>query len=90
MPSQRGTGNGLTTFSMHASDEASSNAVEQLQEERPPYLGVAPEGGERGSDLDPETAARRFLEQALTSEAVPSLIAPVANGVTSDFKTIGT
>jgi Zn-dependent metalloprotease len=42
------------------------------------------------SDLDPETAARRLLDQALASEAVPSLTAPVANGTTSQFKTIGT
>jgi Zn-dependent metalloprotease len=90
MPSEQGAGNGLTTFSMHALDESSSGALEQLQEERTPYRGVAPEGGDHESDLDPETAARRFLEQALASEAVPSLTSPVANGVTSDFKTIGT
>lgn len=90
MPSEQGAGNGLTTFSMHALDESSSGALEQLQEERAPYRGVAPEGGDRESDLDPETAARRILEQALASEAVPSLTSPVANGVTSDFKTIGT
>jgi Zn-dependent metalloprotease len=90
MPSEEGTGNGLTTFSMHASDESSSGVVEQLQQERPPYRGVASDVGERESDLDPETAARRFLEQALASEAVPSLLTPVANGVASDFKTIGT
>lgn len=90
MPSEQGAGNGLTTFSMHALDESSSGAVEQLQEERPLYRGIAPEGGDRESDLDPETAARRFLEQALTSEAVPSLTSPVANGVTSQFKTIST
>ena len=43
-----------------------------------------------GRALDPETAARRFLDQALASPAVPSLAAPVANGATSEFKTIGT
>jgi Zn-dependent metalloprotease len=42
------------------------------------------------NDLDPETAARRFLNQALASEAVPSLTAPVSDGATSQFKTIGT
>ncbi len=44
--------------------------------------------GER--DLDPETAARRFLDQALASAAVPSFSAPVADGVASQFKAIGT
>jgi Zn-dependent metalloprotease len=90
MPTEQSTGNGLTTLSIHASDESSSGAVEQLQEERPPYPGLAPQGGERESVLDSETAARRYLEQALSSQAVPSLTAPVANGVTSEFKTLGT
>ena len=90
MPNEQTAGNGLSTFSLHAFDESSSGAIEQLQEERAAYPGVAPEGAESERDVDPETAARRFLGQALASAAVPSFIAPVANGVTSQFKTIGT
>lgn len=90
MPNEQTADNGLSTFSLHAFDESSSGAIEQLQEERAAYPGVAPEGAESERDLDPETAARRFLGQALASAAVPSFSAPVANGVTSQFKTIGT
>jgi Zn-dependent metalloprotease len=90
MPNEQTADNGLSIFSLHAFDESSSGAIEQLQEERAAYPGVAPEGAESERDLDPETAARRFLGQALASAAVPSFIAPVANGVTSQFKTIGT
>ena len=90
MPEEQTVGNGLRTFSLHAFDESSSGAIEQLQEERAAYPRVAPEGAESERDLDPETAARRYLGQALASAAVPSFIAPVANGATSQFKTIGT
>ncbi|HET9256586.1 MAG TPA: M4 family metallopeptidase [Pseudonocardiaceae bacterium] len=81
--------NGLKTFSMHAFDESSSGTVEELLNEHPHYAGMRPEGAEQ-ENVDPETAARRFLDQALTSDAVPSLTAPVAEGATSRFKTINT
>jgi Zn-dependent metalloprotease len=90
MPIEQTAGNGLKSFSLHAFDESSSGAMEQLQEERTAYAGMRREGAVSESDLDPETAARRLLDQALASEAVPSLTAPVANGTTSQFKTIGT
>jgi Zn-dependent metalloprotease len=87
MPTQQTAENGLAMFSLHTSEESSSDVVDRLQEERRAYAGVAA-GSE--SELDPETAARRFLDQALDSAAVPSLTAPVANGATSKFKTINT
>jgi Zn-dependent metalloprotease len=90
MPNEQTADNGLSTFSLHAFDQSSSGAIGQLQEERAAYPGVRPEGAESERNLDPETAARRFLGQALTSAAVPSFTAPVANGVTSQFKTIDT
>jgi bacillolysin/neutral peptidase B len=90
MPDEQTAGNGLSTFSLHAFDQSSSGAIEQLQEERAASPGLRPEGAVSERDLDPETAARRFLGQALASAAVPSFTAPVANGVTSQFKTIDT
>jgi Zn-dependent metalloprotease len=90
MPDEQTADNGLSTFSLHAFDQSSSGTIEQLQEERAASPGVRPEGAESERDLDPETAARRFLGQALASAAVPSFTTPVANGVTSKFKTIGT
>ena len=67
MPEEQTVGNGLRTFSLHALDESSSGAIEQLQEERAAYPRFAPEGAESERDLDPETAARRYLGQALAS-----------------------
>jgi Zn-dependent metalloprotease len=90
MPNELTADNGLSNFSLHTFDESSSGAIDQLQEERAADRGVRPEGTESERDLDPETAARRFLDQALASAAVPSFTAPMANGVTSGFKTIDT
>jgi len=87
MSPENDAGNGLTTFSAHAFEESSSPALDRLQEERAasPGLTVTGEG-----ELDPESAARRFLSQALASAAMPSLTAPVANGTSSEFRTIST
>ena len=84
MPSD--AGNGLTTFSLHATEEAASSTMEQLRQERAAYAGLAADD----SAVSPETAARRFLAQALDSSAVPWLTAPVAAGTTSKFKAIST
>jgi Zn-dependent metalloprotease len=90
MPNQEAADNGLSSFSLHTFDETSSRTIVRLQEEQAARPGVRPEGLESERDLDPETAARRYLDQALASATVPSFNAPVANGVTSRFKTIGT
>lgn len=90
MPNQQAADNGLSSFSLHTFDESSSHTIAQLQEEQAARPSVRPEGLESERDLDPETAARRYLDQALASAMVPSFNAPVANGVTSRFKTIGT
>jgi len=90
MPNGQDAGNGMTTFSLHALDESSSGAIEQLREERAAQPGLIPEAVVAESDLDPETVARRYLQQALASDAVPSMTAPVAYGTASKFKTIST
>ena len=68
-------GNGLLNFSLHAFDGQAAGTVEQLQTE-------SWRGGIRSmqvtDEVDPETAARRVLDQALISAATPSLTAPVA------------
>jgi Zn-dependent metalloprotease len=84
------TQNGLKTFSMHAYESSSSAAMEGLRAERNASLAIRGDATSSDSDVDPETAARRLLNQALASDAVPSLTAPVANGATSDFRTINT
>lgn len=90
MPTDRTTTNGLKTYSMHAYEEASSAALEQLREERSAYPGFALDHMAPQRVLDPETVARRYLDQALNSPSVPSFTAPEASGISSDFKTIGT
>ena len=90
MPSEEQTDNGLSTFSLHAFEESSSEVIEELREEREAYPGLAPEGVGSDAELDPETAARRYLREALESAAVPALTAPEDAGATSQFNTIGT
>lgn len=80
--------NGLMSFSLHAFDEPAAGVIEQLQMEESQYPGIRGMG--ESPDVDPETAARRVLNQALISAATPSLTAPVANGASSEFKLIGT
>jgi Zn-dependent metalloprotease len=88
MPNDR-PDEGMTTFSMHAFDSSSGGVVDELRSGRAGYAGVLPAGaGEEA--VDPETAARRFLERALASDAVPALTAPVADGRASDFALINT
>ena len=84
------TENGLKSFSMHAFESSSSEAMEGLRAERNASLAIRGDVTGPDSDVDPETAARRLLNQALASDAVPSLTAPVANGPTSEFRTINT
>jgi Zn-dependent metalloprotease len=80
---------GMTTFSMHAFDDASRGVVDQLQTGGG-YAGVLPPGAGEAA-VDPETAARRFLDRALTSDAVPALTAPAADdGRSSEFQLINT
>ena len=81
-------GNGLMTFSLHAFDEPAAGAIEQLQAEGSGFAGIR--GMDIAPDVDPETAARRVLDQALVSAATPSLTAPAADGAASEFKLIGT
>jgi len=87
-PDPNPTGNGLMNFSLHAFDAPAAGAVEQLQREGPRHGGIR--SMQAAPEVDPETAARRVLDQALVSAATPSLAAPIANGAPSEFKLIGT
>ena len=75
---------------MHTLDEAAAPMMARLREERATRPAFAFEGIAAGAQLDAETAARRYLEQALASEAVPALTAPKSGGAESEFKTVGT
>ena len=80
-------GNGLRTFSMHSQDEASyrdMTALAAAESAHPAFVAPA------AAPVDPETAARRYLDLALQSPDVPSFTAPVADDVSSEFKSLDT
>src|SRR5690349_8229838 len=82
-------GNGLATFDLHAHDKKSAKVMSALaaEQERLPSFGFGPSA--KVLPRDPETAARRYLEQALASNAAPSFTAPTANNLTSQFSRLG-
>jgi Zn-dependent metalloprotease len=82
--------NGLKMFSIHSKNEASKSDLAALSAEEAahPSFAFAAAGG--ATDVDPETAARRYLDSALGSPAVRGFTAPVADQVPSEFKSLGT
>lgn len=76
---------GLTRASFHAWDEDASPALSAITERGPVHAGIA------AADhpvLDPESAARGFLDEALASPSLPSLTTPEVDGV--GYATINT
>ena len=81
-------GNGLKTFSMHSKDDASYQdmaALTAAESAHPSFAAAA-----NATPVDPETAARRYLDLALGSPAVSNFTAPVADEVPSEFKSLDT
>jgi Zn-dependent metalloprotease len=82
--------NGLRTFALHALAPDAAPVVAKLGDDRPRQPAFAlPATADLGR-LDAETAARRYLDQALKSDAVPAFVAPATADAASEFKTIGT
>ena len=82
--------NGLKSFSMHSTDDASGPTMAALgaaEAAHPSFTFAAAAGGK--VNVDPESVARVYLEQALGSPAVPQFAAPVADEVPSEFKSLG-
>src|SRR5438477_5970858 len=84
-----GIGSGLQSFSMHALDQKSAPIFARLQQERASYPAFALGGAATIPQLDPETVAKGYLNQALASKAVRSFTAPKSAGITSEFKSLG-
>lgn len=82
-------GNGLKSFSMHAADETEQPTFAALAAERTSIKAFSAAALDTDS-IDPETAARRYLDQALASDATPSFAAPATENAASKFKIIGT
>jgi Zn-dependent metalloprotease len=81
--------NGLKTFAMHMLDKAAAPMMAKLTKERSGRAAFAL-SATAIHQLDPETAAQQYLQQALQSDSVPSFTAPKSDGVESEFKSIGT
>ena len=90
MPDEPTPSNGLSAFSVHAFDDAAAGAVDDLRSEAGDVGHYRLAGADPGAALDPETAARGYLNRALASAATPTFAAPAVDGATSRFKTIGT
>lgn len=82
-------GNGLKSFSIHTADEAERQTFSALAEERAslPAFNAALISLDT---VDPETAARRYLDQALASDHVAAFTVPSSDVARSEFKLIGT
>src|SRR5882762_10371421 len=81
--------NGLRTFAMHSADQESAPMIAKLREEQPRSFAFATAPVET-LKVDPETAAVRYLHQALDSKSVPSFTAPKVGDTQSEFKSLGT
>lgn len=82
--------NGLQVFSLHSNNEASKPTMAALRSTRSMNPSFAFSDAIGMSVVDPETAARNYLDQALASAAAPGFTAPVADTVPSEFKSLGT
>lgn len=76
--------NGLDSYTMHVADAESAPALESLDAE----FGARPPVELR--DLDPETAARRYLNAMIASPAVPSLSAADAETPATEYRAVRT
>ena len=81
--------NGLKSFAMHSDNAVDAPAMAKLRDERPHTLAFSASTTSL-AQVDPETAANRYLHQALASDAVPSFAAPKAGDAVSDFTRLGT
>ncbi|GAA4491614.1 M4 family metallopeptidase [Rhodococcus olei] len=79
-------GNGLDNFTMHSDDEVQGPTIAALNAES---ADTARSLDTETRTLDPETAARRYLNQMIASPQVPSLTAPESGDVGAEYRTIG-
>ena len=87
-PRRSGQRDGFKALALHVTEAKGRETFEALRAERPATaaFGLA---ASRPENLDPESAAKRILEHALASSAVPALTAPKVSGAESDFRSLG-
>ena len=76
--------NGLDSYTMHVDDAESAPTIESIDKE----LGAGPPVESR--DLDPETAARRYLNAMIASPDVPSISTADAETPATEYRTVST
>ena len=76
--------NGLDSYTMHVDDAESAETIESIDKE----LGAGPPVESR--DLDPETAARRYLNAMIASPDVPSISTADAETPATEYRTVST
>src|SRR5258705_13123986 len=80
--------NGFKALAMHITEANGRRIFAALRADRPAHSVFSHRACQPGN-LDPESAAKRILEQALASKKMPSLNAPKIDGTDSDFKSLG-
>ena len=81
---------GFSTFAMHSSNPSDIKTFSKLRKERQGLRGFGLAGEAATSAVDPETVARRYLQQSLASSAVPSFSLAQGDDAGSEFKSLGT
>jgi Zn-dependent metalloprotease len=89
-PADSANPTGLTGFAIDVSEPAGRKAFAALTESRASFQGFAAGAALNVKKLDPETAARIYLNQALESDAVKQFSRPEIETGTSDFQSLGT
>jgi len=80
--------NGFTIVAMHITEENGRRIFAALKADRR-AASVFSHPACQPDNLDSESAAKRILEHAFASKAMPSLNAPRIDGTESDFKSLG-
>jgi Zn-dependent metalloprotease len=79
---------GFKVLALHVTEEQGRRAFEALKADRS-ATSVFAISESLPENLDPESAAKRILDHALASAAMPSLTAPKVDKAESEFKSLG-
>jgi Zn-dependent metalloprotease len=79
----------LKGFSIDISETSGQAALAKLAKSRPVVRGFAAGGVRNLKPLDPETAAREHLDQALASDTIKKFVRPKIETAESEFKSLG-
>jgi Zn-dependent metalloprotease len=80
--------NGFKAMAMHATEEDGRRTFAALKADRPASSTFALTASQP-ENLDPESAAKRILDHAFASKAMPSLTAPKVDDAESEFRSLG-